>query len=164
MVTADGYVVTNSHVLQGAPRAMVGTHDGREIPAEVVADDPDLDLALLELTRGGPHAFVTFGRSADVELGGEIVILGYPLMGDTLTVTRGVLSARLRGWLQTDAAVNPGNSGGPAFDARGQVIGVATRKLGGGDNRVESANLLLDGDLARRTVDAWIADHRRRAR
>ena len=101
-----------------------------------------------------------FGRSADLALGDDLVILGYPLRLDTLTVTRGVLSARHLGWLQTDATANPGNSGGPAFNEQGKVIGVVTMKLGGVVDRVESANFLINGDLAHRTVDAWIADHR----
>ena len=148
VMAADGYVVTNSHVLDGAQGAYVGTHYGSEEYAPVVADDPELDLALLKLPSDGPHSFVDFGRSADLELGDDVVILGYPLGLDTLTVTRGVMSARHPGWLQTDATANPGNSGGPAFDEHGKVIGVVTMKLGGGVvARVESANFLVDGDL-----------------
>ena len=161
VITEDGYVVTNSHVLSGADGVYVGTHAGREEFAPIVADAPDLDLALLKLADGGPHPFVDFGRSSALNLGDDLVILGYPLRLDTLTVTRGVLSARHPGWLQTDATANPGNSGGPAFNEQGRVIGVVTMKLGGGVvNRVESANFLISGDLAHRTVDAWIADHR----
>ena len=87
-----------------------------------------------------------------------LVILGYPLTGEALTVTRGVLSARYTGWLQTDATANPGNSGGPAFNMEGKVIGVVTGKLGGGIvDQVESANFLIDGDFAKTTVSDWIA-------
>ncbi len=161
VLTADGYAVTNSHVLGGARQVVVGTHDGREEQAAVVANDADADLALLKLPGGGPYPFLAFGRAADLRLGEDLVILGYPLCLQTITVTRGVLSARHPGWLQTDATANPGNSGGPGLDPRGGVIGVATAKLGGGAvEGVESANFLIDGDAARRTLDDWITRHR----
>ena len=127
----------------------------------MVADDPERDLALLKLPGGGPHPFLTFGRSADLQVGEDLVILGYPLCLETLTVTRGILSARHPDWLQTDATANPGNSGGPGFNPSGGVIGVATAKLGGGAvEGVESANFLIDGDLVRSVVDGWIISHR----
>ena len=116
-----------------------------------MADDPELDLALLKLPSGGPHPFLTFGSSADLRLGQDLVILGYPLCWDALTVTRGILSARYIGWLQTDTAINPGNSGGPAFSLQGGVIGIATSKRGGTD-RVEDINFLIEGDTARKTI------------
>ena len=103
-----------------ARHVYVGTHDGQEEYAAVVADDPERDLALLKLPSSGPHPFLAFGRSADLRVGEDLVILGYPLCLETLTVTRGILSARHPGWLQTDAAANPGNSGGPAFNVRGR--------------------------------------------
>ena len=160
VVTADGYVVTNSHVLNGARQAVVGTYAGEEVHATVVADDPERDLALLKLP-GGPHPFLAFGRSAGLQVGEDLVILGYPLCLETLTATRGILSARHPDWLQTDATANPGNSGGPGFNPSGGVIGVATAKLGGGAvEGVEGANFLIDGDLARQTVDEWIMRHR----
>ena len=158
VVSSDGYLVTNSHVLGGTRQATVGTHGGQEQEATVVADDPESDVALLKLPGSG-HPFVPFGISTNLGLGEDLVILGYPFCFDTLTVTRGILSARHSDWLQTDAAANPGNSGGPAFDLRGGVIGVATAKLGGID-RVESANFLIHGDLVRQTVDDWITRHR----
>ena len=161
VITADGYMITNSHVLNGAPAAIVGTHTGTETLAIVLANDPDLDLALLQLVGSGPHSFVSFGRSVDLQLGDDLVILGFPLTGEALTVTRGVLSARYAGWLQTDATANPGNSGGPAFNVDGKVIGVVTGKLGGGIvDQVESANFLIDGDFAKTTVSDWILKHK----
>ena len=153
-------MVTNSHVLDGARQVVVGTYDGQEQQAMVVADDPDADVALLKLP-GGSHPFLAFGSSASLELGEDLVILGYPLCLETLTVTRGILSARHPGWLQTDATANPGNSGGPGLNLRGGVIGVATAKLGGGAvEGVEGANFLIDGDQTRQTVDEWIVRHR----
>lgn len=158
VVTSDGYFVTNSHVLNGAQMATVGTHDGRHATGRTVADDPGADLALLKLD-GDNHPFVNFGQSAALAIGEDLVILGYPLGLRSITVTRGILSARHTGWLQTDATANPGSSGGPAFNMRGEVIGVTTAKLGG-ELRVENVNLLIDGDLVRQSVDAWIAAHR----
>jgi len=158
VVTSDGYFVTNSHVLNGAQVATIGMHDGRQATGRTVADDPGLDLALLKL-EGDDHPFVGFGQSADLAVGEDLVILGYPLGLLSITATRGILSARHSGWLQTDATANPGSSGGPAFNMHGEVIGVATAKLGGA-LRVENVNLLIDGDLVRQTVDAWIAAHR----
>ncbi len=84
----------------------------------MVADDPDADVALLKLPGSG-HPFVPFGDSSSLGLGEDLVILGYPLCLETLTVTRSILSARHPDWLQTDATANPGNSGRPAFDLRG---------------------------------------------
>ena len=163
VVTADGYVVTNSHLLDGARQAVVGTHDGQEHQATVIADDPEADLALLKLPGSG-HPFLSFGSSAELELGEDLVILGYPFCWDALTVTRGILSARHPDWLQTDATANPGNSGGPAFNTRGGVIGVVIGKLGGGVvDRVESANFMIDGDRVRHRVDDWITQHRARS-
>lgn len=158
VISADGYVVTNSHVLNGARTATVGTHDGRQAAGRTVAIDAGLDLALLKL-EGDNHPYVSFGQSADLAIGEDLVILGYPLGLQSITATRGILSARHSGWLQTDATANPGSSGGPAFNMRGEVVGVATAKLGGA-LRVENVNLLIDGDLARQTVGAWIAAHR----
>ncbi len=160
-MTADGYVVTNSHVLDGLRQAYIGTVDGQGEQAPVVADDPHLDLALLKLPSSDPHPLVNFGSSTDMELGEDVVILGFPLGLETLTVTRGLLSADHGSWLQTDATANPGNSGGPAFDLSGGVIGIATAKLGGGAvERVENTNFLIPGDIARFFVDDWIARHR----
>ena len=161
VVTADGYLVTNSHVLNGERQVDVGTHEGAEERATVVADDFDLDIALLKLPTEGPHPFLAFGYSSDLVLGTDLVVLGYPLCLETLTVTRGIFSARHGDLLQTDATANPGNSGGPAMDSRGGVIGVAFAKLGGGAVRgVENANFLIDGDTVRRKVDDWITRHR----
>lgn len=157
VVTADGYVVTNSHVLDGARQTVVGTHAGEETHATVVADDPERDLALLKLPGGGPHPFLTFGRSADLQVGEDLVILGYPLCLETITITRGILSARYSQLLQTDATANLGHSGSPGFSSRGGVIGVVTAKWG---DEVENTNFLIEGDLVRSVVDGWIISHR----
>ena len=122
----------------------------------MVADDPERDMALLKLP-GGPHPFLAFGRSADLQVGEDLVILGYPLCLETITITRGILSARYSQVLQTDATANPGHSGSPGLSPRGGVIGVVTAKWG---DDVENTNFLIEGDLVRSVVDAWIISHR----
>ncbi len=157
VVTQDGYVVTNRHVVEDTSTVQVGTHQGQEEQAQVVARHSDLDLALLKLSSGGPHPFVAFDHSADLRLGEDLVILGYPLCLQTLTITRGVLSARHPQVFQTDATANPGHSGSPGFNSRGGVIGVVTSKWG---ENVENTNFLIESDVVRPVIDDWIIRHR----
>jgi len=88
VVTADGYVVTNSHVLSGVDQVVVATSDGQEEFASIVANSPERDLALLKLPSRGPHPFLAFGRSDDLEVGDVLTILGYPLCLETFTHSR----------------------------------------------------------------------------
>ena len=157
VVTQDGYLATNWHVVQAAHSVQVGTYLGQEEHAQVVATDSDLDLALLKLPSRGPHPFVAFDSSADLRLGADLMILGYPLCLETLTITRGVLSARHSQILQTDATANPGHSGSPGFSSRGGVVGIVTFKWG---DDVENTNFLIEGDLVRSVIDDWIVRHR----
>src|SRR5271165_2580807 len=131
-ISADGYIVTNNHVVEHAKDVTVTTVDGKTIPARVVGTDPKTDLALLKVKEGGDYPFVTFA-SQTPRVGDWVVAVGNPF-GLGGTVTAGIVSARGRDigsgpyddFLQIDAPVNHGNSGGPAFNAEGEVVGVNT--------------------------------------
>ncbi len=131
-ISADGYVVTNNHVVQNAVEVQLVTDDGKTLNARVVGADPRTDLALLKVTDEGNFPFVKLSP-ANPRIGDWVLAVGNPF-GLGGTVTAGIVSARNRDigsgpyddYLQIDAAVNRGNSGGPTFNAAGDVIGVNT--------------------------------------
>lgn len=131
-ISADGFLVTNNHVIDKSTEVEVLMDDGRMLPAKVVGTDPKTDLALLKVEQGGPFKFVELAPEAP-RVGDWVIAVGNPF-GLGGTVTAGIVSARARDigagpyddFLQIDAPVNRGNSGGPAFNQRGQVVGVNT--------------------------------------
>jgi serine protease Do len=137
LISADGYIVTNNHVIQPDARTeleevTVTMTDGTEYQAEVVGRDPQSDLAVLKISRREPFPFVHFGNSQEARVGDWVVAIGQPF-GLGGTVTAGIVSAVLRNtgtggaydrYIQTDASINRGNSGGPLFDMEGNVIGI----------------------------------------
>jgi len=145
VITADGYVVTNNHVVDGANRVQVAFPNGDSKPADIVGTDPSADLAVLKVDGSGLAA-IELGDSNAVQVGDDVVAIGNALaLEGGLSVTRGIISGTDRtvepdggpalvGMLQTDAAINPGNSGGPLVDAAGKVIGINTAIVGGSQN------------------------------
>jgi serine protease Do len=133
IIDASGYVVTNNHVVDGAKDIEVTLTDGSEYPAEVIGVDPKTDLALLKVEAKDPLPFVSFGDSDKMRIGDWVMAVGNPF-GLGGTVTAGIVSARGRDihegpyddFLQIDAAINQGNSGGPTFSTDGSVVGINT--------------------------------------
>jgi serine protease Do len=145
ILTPDGYILTNRHVVKGSQSLSVALNDGTEYPAEIVKIATDNDLALIKIDATGLKA-ATLGNSDTIQVGQTAIAIGSPLGTFTETVTKGIISAtgrsitvqdeqtgqpvRLTDLLQTDAAINPGNSGGPLLDASGAVVGINTAIAG----------------------------------
>ncbi len=133
IVDAEGYVVTNNHVIQDADEINVILHDNTRLKAELVGRDPKTDLAVLKVKPKGKLTAVKFGNSDSARVGDWVVAIGNPF-GLGGTVTAGIISARGRDinagpyddFIQTDASINRGNSGGPMFNLKGRVIGINT--------------------------------------
>ncbi len=135
VISEDGYIVTNNHVIEGADEISVEFFTGDTLDAELVGTDPKTDIALLKVTSDKPLPFVSFGDSDLMRVGDWVLAVGNPL-GQGFSVSAGIVSARNRelsgtydDFIQTDAAINRGNSGGPLFNMEGAVVGVNTAIL-----------------------------------
>ncbi len=135
VISADGFIVTNNHVIEKADEIEIELFSGRRLQAKLVGTDPKTDIALLKVESDAPLPFVAFGNSDGARVGDWVLAVGNPL-GQGFSVSAGIISARNRAlsgtyddYIQTDAAINRGNSGGPLFNMEGQVIGVNTAIL-----------------------------------
>lgn len=135
VISEDGYIVTNNHVIEGADEIEIEFFSGERLKAKLVGTDPKTDIALLKVESDKPLPFVSFGNSDLMRVGDWVMAMGNPL-GQGFSVSAGIVSARGRelsgtydDFIQTDAAINRGNSGGPLFNMDGQVIGVNTAIL-----------------------------------
>jgi serine protease Do len=144
VVHEDGYIVTNAHVVAQASDIQVTFADKKNLPAEIVATDPEHDLAVIKVNAPAPLAHQKLGRSNDLMIGETVIAIGNPL-GLQHTVTAGIVSAldrdlrigkedAYRGLIQTDAPINPGNSGGPLLNINGELIGINTAIRGDAQN------------------------------
>ncbi len=135
VISEDGFIVTNNHVIETADEILIEFFSGKELEATVIGTDPKTDIALLKVESDEPLPFVPFGDSDIVRVGDWVMAVGNPL-GQGFSVSAGIVSARNRAlsgtyddYIQTDAAINRGNSGGPLFNMDGEVVGVNTAIL-----------------------------------
>jgi serine protease DegQ len=163
IVSSDGYVLTNHHVIEGADQVQVALSDGRKASARIVGTDPETDLAVLRI-RLENLPVIEFGEPSGLRVGDPVLAIGNPF-GVGLTVTQGIVSALGRkqlnintfeNFIQTDAAINPGNSGGALVDAQGKLVGINTAiysRDGGGNLGIGFA---ISADMAQQVMQSLI--------
>src|SRR3989344_4901984 len=154
IVSSDGYVVTNYHVIQNGERIRILHKDNKIIDAEVMAIDRLRDLALLKME--GEYNYLELANSDELQVGRKVIAIGNPL-GLSFTVTEGIISGLKREgpngiqeYIQTDVSLNPGNSGGPLLDTKGRVIGINNFKIGG----AEGLGFALESNSIRQSINA----------
>ncbi|MEI9478138.1 MAG: DegQ family serine endoprotease [Deltaproteobacteria bacterium] len=139
VINADGYILTNNHVVEGADQIKVKLANGKEFDGKVVGRDPKTDLAVIKIERSADLQALSLGNSDDLKVGSWVVAIGSPF-GLEQTVTAGIVSAKGRvigsgpydNFIQTDASINPGNSGGPLVNLKGEVVGINTAIIASG--------------------------------
>jgi serine protease Do len=165
IVSPEGYILTNNHVVEGATDVRVTLSDKRQIQAKVVGADPKTDIAVLKV-EGTGYPAVTIGDSSKVQVGDYALAIGDPF-GVGQTVTMGIVSAMNRGnlgiedyedFIQTDAPINPGNSGGALINDRGELIGINTAIISHGSGGNQGIGFAVPVNLARQVMDQ-ILDH-----
>jgi S1-C subfamily serine protease len=154
IITADGYVVTNAHVMEGATAAEIITSDGTSHPVAMVGSDANMDIALLRID--GTYSPLHLANSDNIQIGEKVIAIGNPL-GLQFSVTEGIISAvnrpgqnGINAYIQTDAALNAGNSGGPLIDTNGDAVGINNFKIGGSEN----LGFALESNYIKQTVNA----------
>jgi S1-C subfamily serine protease len=170
IISSDGYILTNNHVINGATNVHVTLYDGTTYPATLVGDDPPNDLAVIKINVPPSIKLttLTFGDSANLEVGRRVLAIGNPF-GYDRTMSSGIVSSLgrtlrtekgrlIKGIIQTDAAINPGNSGGPLLNSAGQMIGITTAIF---SNTGSSAGigLAIPINIAKRIVPELISHH-----
>jgi serine protease Do len=165
IVSPEGYILTNNHVVDGATDVKVTLSDKRELKAKIIGTDPKTDIAVLKL-EGSNFQSITLGDSSKVQVGDYALAVGDPF-GVGQTVTMGIVSAKGRGnlgiedyedFIQTDAPINPGNSGGALVNDRGELVGINTAILSHGSGGNEGIGFAIPVNLAR-NVMGQILDH-----
>ena len=169
ILSADGYILTNAHIIAGASSAQIVFQDNTVLEAGLVGWQEDYDLAVLKVEADGLTP-ARFGSSADLRVGDEVVAIGNPLGGNLRgTMTQGIVSAIDRSvnvdgttmsLIQTTAALNPGNSGGALINDRGQVVGITTMKMMSRYETIEGLGFAIPTRLAKTLVDQIIATGR----
>ena len=154
IITDDGYVVTNAHLLSGGKTIESTNYEKNKISTELIGYNAELDVALLKID--GEYEFLSLGDSDETQVGERVIAIGNPL-GLQFSVTEGIVSGihrpginELEAYTQTDAALNPGNSGGPLINKNGKVIGINNFKLGSG----ESLGFALESNYIKDAVNA----------
>lgn len=159
IISADGKIVTNNHVIEGAQEITVFLPDGRQLQAKLIGADEKTDLAVLKVEADGDLPFVEFGDSDTADVGDWVMAIGNPFgLGGSVSI--GIVSARNRDiqsgpydqFIQTDAAINQGNSGGPLFDMEGNVIGINTAIIARGGSSL-GIGFAVPGNLAKPVID-----------
>lgn len=162
IISADGYIATNNHVITGADEVLVALNDGRELKAKVVGRDPQTDIAVIKVDARDLPA-ITFADSNDIEVGDRVLAIGNPF-GIGQTVTTGIVSAKGRrpglgldyeDFVQTDAAINPGNSGGALVDLNGRLIGINTAILSRSGG-FQGVGLAVPANLVNQVADGLV--------
>ena len=138
IISNDGFIVTNAHVLSGARKVYILDYKQNKYSTELIGYNATFDIALLKIS--GNYTSLELGNSKDVQIGEKVIAIGNPL-GLQFSVSEGIVSAvdragenNINAYIQTDAALNPGNSGGPLINKEGEVIGINNFKVGGGEN------------------------------
>ncbi len=162
IISADGYIATNNHVVQGADEVIVALDDGRELTAKVIGRDPQTDIAVIKVDAKDLPA-ITFADSNKIEVGDRVLAIGNPF-GIGETVTTGIVSAKGRrpglgldyeDFVQTDAAINPGNSGGALVDVEGRLVGINTAILSR-NGGFQGVGLAVPANLVSQVVDGLV--------